>query len=182
MGLKILLLVFFKILTEFNARPSNSVHYDNLDPAVMMGHEVYSCQKESCFRNVFDISNIKTVYYLYFTKSLAKDNIISKHIPWINHLFSFSRYESKLVIADCSLVVCLTLIRSALKIFPDTTIFLSFNTDNFDNPDSLLISSSFMDLRSSLGYKPPILIHGNHDRPWVTNESFTDYLGSTEKV
>ena len=167
---------------------SATMVYSEEYPAFMMGYEIFTCSEISCIEEIFSLSNHKTVYFLYFTKGLEHDPVTAMQITWISHLFSFSEYESKVVIAVCD-SNCNEFVYKVSEVFPDPTIFVSFFPHSYITPNILEESlrdnqsgESIIQKRRALGYSPPLLIHGNHEQPWRSDESSVDFIGSIEKV
>jgi hypothetical protein len=71
---------------------------------------------------------------------------------------------------------------TAFRILPDRTVFVSTYPHEKKGINLLSDDNFFPAYRQRYGYKPPILIHANHERPWEADNSSRNYMGSVEQI
>ena len=196
-------IAFVRQCTAFNLTWSGATRPEHpLFSSFHMGNNVTFCHTSDCLKE--STAHPSTIFFIAFIDGRLDDNVVHMHLPWIAHMFSYSKYSMRFIIMDCGHfshnlgensnkcrtcnLQCRNLVESTIEFSPDSTVFISMYPHcRWQDEDALFPnlykSKEFSLLRQHYyGYHKPILIHGNHEQPWETHPSDMNYVGSTSTL
>lgn len=172
----ILVMLFLKYINcDSSSHPPGSIPL----PA---GVKMTICQDILCLLEIKQLIILHNeIYVAVFSRNLGVDAYLALYIGWLEHIFNKSPYKLHFVAFEFGNVKSedeITFQTSIglvmLSILPKKSIFLCFEQGS--NVFGLkLLSLS----RKQFGAGPTIVIHLNHEQPWVMESNHPDYIYST---
>ena len=140
------------------------------------------CQDIICLLEIKQLIVLNNeIYVAVFSRNLSEDAYLALYIGWLHYIFNKSPYQLHFVAFEFGdvknqdeLKYQTSIGLVMLSILPKKSIYLCFEQgSNVFGLDLLTLS------RKQFGIGPTIIIHLNHEQPWIIERNHPDYIYST---